>query len=282
MPQTKYICFTLNNYAEDEVKAIESIPVGAPNLVSYITFGREVGANGTRHLQGYLELSRRQRFTAIHRLPGLSRAHLEARKGTAAQASEYCWKEDREPYRAGTISVSQQGRRSDLEATKLALDNGGTIQDVAQEHFGTFLKYHRALGLYASYRAEKRNWQVEVTVYWGETGTGKTRRAHEESKGDAWIYSSDGWFDGYNQEDCVIFDDYSGSEFKIGYLLKLLDRYPMRVRVKGGFVNWKPRRIWITSNLDPESWYPNAHEEHRAALRRRLTQVIHFANLRDE
>jgi hypothetical protein len=35
------------------------------------------------------------------------------------------------------------------------------------------------------------------------------------------------------------------------------------------------RRIWITSNLDPQDWYPDLDPDTKAALMRRLT-ITHF------
>lgn len=114
-----------------------------------------------------------------------------------------------------------------------------------------------------------------VIVYWGSTGLGKTR-AVQDNATDLWCYPGSGWFDGYADHKQALFDDFSGSEFKISYLLKLLDRYPMQVPIKGDFVNWAPFEIYITSNLDPINWFPNAHEAHINALFRRFDNVIHF------
>lgn len=111
-----------------------------------------------------------------------------------------------------------------------------------------------------------------VTVLHGPTGSGKTRRAFEHDP-ELWSYPGSGWFDGYYGQATVLFDDFSGSEFKITFLLRLLDRYPMQVPVKGGFTWWAPEQIFITSNLSPDRWYPNAHIEHVRALQRRFSEV---------
>jgi hypothetical protein len=117
-----------------------------------------------------------------------------------------------------------------------------------------------------------------VIVYWGRTGSGKTRAVMDNIPNENSIYIHPGgqWFDGYDRHEIVLFDDFGGSEFKLTYLLKLLDRYPMRVPVKGGFVSWVPREIYITSNLDPKNWYSNAHHEHVDALFRRFSFIYHF------
>lgn len=124
----------------------------------------------------------------------------------------------------------------------------------------------------------QRTWVCSVIVYWGRTGAGKTRAVYDNLPTQDIIYPHPGgqWFDGYDGQPIVLFDDYGGSEFKITYLLKLLDRYPMRVPVKGGFVSWTPTEIYITSNKDPRTWYSNANPEHVAAMFRRFTNVVRF------
>jgi len=36
------------------------------------------------------------------------------------------------------------------------------------------------------------------------------------------------------------------------------------------------KRIWITSNISPDEWYPELDEETRLALRRRFKVIKHF------
>lgn len=51
----------------------------------------------------------------------------------------------------------------------------------------------------------------------------------------------------------------------------------MKVPVKGGFANWKPKIIYMTSNKDPDKeWYMNCAPEHKAALMRRIKTITKF------
>lgn len=79
-------CFTLNNYTDEEIVAIKAIDY------KYLVFGYEVGENGTPHLQGYIELTKRLRFGGVKKLFP-PRVHLEARRGTAEEAADYCKKD---------------------------------------------------------------------------------------------------------------------------------------------------------------------------------------------
>lgn len=58
----------------------------------YVIIGKEIGENQrTRHLQGYIEFSNRVRFSRARTLIGGSegRAHIEKRRGSAAQAYKF-------------------------------------------------------------------------------------------------------------------------------------------------------------------------------------------------
>jgi len=81
-------CFTLNNYSESDVECIQHFATECRGLI----FGKEVApTTGTKHLQGYFQLWRRERTTSlIKRLP--KGIHLEAAKGTWVQNEVYCSK----------------------------------------------------------------------------------------------------------------------------------------------------------------------------------------------
>lgn len=78
-------CFTLNNYTEEEITDIKAIEC------KYILFGKEVGANGTKHLQGYIEFDKPIRFGYMKKL--IPRAHLEVRTKPREANLRYCKKD---------------------------------------------------------------------------------------------------------------------------------------------------------------------------------------------
>lgn len=117
-------------------------------------------------------------------------------------------------------------------------------------------------------------------VYYGDSGTGKSWRAYTEATANnESVYfknPSTKWWDGYNGEANVIIDEFTG-KISIENLLRWLDFYPCLVEVKGSQVPICAIRFWITSNLPPSLWYPEATEEQMRALRRRLAVVMHFS-----
>lgn len=114
-----------------------------------------------------------------------------------------------------------------------------------------------------------------ISVYWGRTGTGKSRLAWEQAGMDA--YSKDPlnkWWDGYQDQKHVVIDEFRGI-VGISHILRWFDRYPTRVESKGASLRLNAHSFWITSNLDPRNWYPELDQETRDALLRRLN-ITHF------
>lgn len=97
MSYAKRWCFTINNPTDEESFLLslwgEECSHGDQSECSYLIFGREVGDNGTQHLQGYLELRKRKRLTYLKSLQWFQRGHFEVARGTSRQASDYCKKD---------------------------------------------------------------------------------------------------------------------------------------------------------------------------------------------
>jgi len=273
MDRSKHWCFTLNNHTDDDAETLRKLHVDGH--ATYVIFGNEVGESGTPHLQGFISLVRRSRMRSVKSLIG-DRAHLEPARNITASI-EYC-KKDEDFVEIGSPPRGQ-GSRSDLESVRDLIRGGQSAKDVADAHFGVWAKYHKAIGIYEQWHASVRDWKSETIVYWGATGTGKSKRvwdAAREERIDLYVHTGESWFDGYTGQEWALFDDYNGGEFKLTYLLRLLDRYPMLVPVKGGYVQWKPKKIFITSNKKPDDWYTVRNTEQYRALLRRIDAIEFF------
>jgi hypothetical protein len=277
--QAKDFCFTLNNYTEDELLGLKRLE--NEERICYLVCGCERGESGTPHLQGFVQFDRKISIAGIKKLFGSDRLHLEVRRGTPEQATEYCKKEN-DYFEFGSIRTVGQGHRSDLTRVKTMLDEGRSLADVADEHFDAFIKYNRGFKLYLNIRVRPRNFQTQVIWLWGKTRSGKSRLAFEESDrmcNGSVCYMGDvslTWYDPYAGERGVVLDDFDGSA-PVVKLLRLLDRYPLRVPYKGSFVEFVARYVWITSNKSPRAMYD--HDDQWDALEARLResgQVIEF------
>lgn len=109
-------------------------------------------------------------------------------------------------------------------------------------------------------------------VFWGKTGTGKSRRAWEESTLCGSVYSKDPrtkFWCGYQNQKFVVIDEFRGG-IDISHMLRWTDRYAVRVELKGASTALMAEKYWITSNLHPKDWYPELDYETYQALERRL------------
>lgn len=264
--QAKHWCYTINNYTDDDVKRLSE----RREDVTYHIFGYEMGDSGTKHLQGFISFRKRKSFGPTKEILG-GKAHLEPAKGTPAQAAEYC-KKDGDYVEYGELPGGK-GSRTDLREVAEKIKNGVSFRSIAEDHPTTVLRYGSGVLRLKNFYRPKNREAPEIHVFWGPTGSGKTKRVWEFTKHDElWVHPGDRWFDGYDGHLAVLFDDFDGGWFKLTYLLKLLDRYIFQVPVKGGYVWWYPKQIYITSNLHPKDWYNNTNKEHVSALLRRLNE----------
>jgi len=140
MSKTRAVCFTLNNYTEDEFEALRK---RLEEDCRYYVIGREVAETGTPHLQGYAYISGPRAFSSWKRVLG-DRAHIESAKGSAEQNREYCTK-DGDFVEFGEAPISQK-RKGELNAQRwqLALDSAkaGRLDDIPAD---ITLRYYRTL-----------------------------------------------------------------------------------------------------------------------------------------
>ncbi len=80
-------CFTLNNYSEGHLDLLRSI---VPQYCKKYIIAKEVGAEGTPHLQGYVEFKKKVRPLSVL---SIKEIHWEKAKGNIAENSNYCSKE---------------------------------------------------------------------------------------------------------------------------------------------------------------------------------------------
>lgn len=156
-PSTRWL-FTLNNYTAAEEQNVADFQ-GDQDNVRYLIYGREVGQQGTPHLQGYLILHSQQRLSWL-RTRLSARAHYEQAVGTTLQNITYC-KKDGDFNEFGDCPLGP-GKRTDLEefvewGKQFEVEHGRppTSPDIAKHRPKEYLRYPRAVALFG-HRAEPR------------------------------------------------------------------------------------------------------------------------------
>lgn len=267
--------FTLNNYTEQEYTDLTTRT--APT-VKWMIIGKEVSETGTPHLQGACIIGTRKAFSTVKTFPGLRRAHIEKMNGSPHDSLTYCSKQDAEPFQYGTLP--EPGKRNDLHEAVEAIKSGATMTELAEgDHAVQVVKFHKGLTTLRSLLAPSE--REPPTIIWlhGPTGSGKTRSAIEFAErmagpGQYWISAGSlRWFDGYDSHEFAIFDDFRAKHATFSFLLRLLDRYELRVEFKGGFIRWAPRYIIVTANVGPREMWSFRTEEQLDQLERRITET---------
>lgn len=233
----------------------------------------ELAESGFLHWQILVAFARKVSLRGVRATFGDYHAELTF----SERAEDYVWKEDTRV--SGT--QFEFGRRP---INRNSPNDWDEIWDAATRRDLNQIPTHIRVQSYAAIRrigadyANASSMERSCFVFWGSTGTGKSRRAWAEAGMDA--YPKDPrtkWWCGYRDHEHVVIDEFTGS-VDICHLLRWLDRYPVLVEVKGGSLPLCARRIWLTSNIDPRQWYPEAHEEQVRSLMRRL-QITHFDQL---
>lgn len=268
-PQARYFLLTIPH---------EHFTPYLPPGVSYIKGQLERGAGpsnppsgGYLHWQVLVAFPKKVTLSKLKSIFGDS-CHAEMSRSQAADA--YVWKDETSVghrFELGTKAVKRHAS-ADWDDVRAKAESGNFREipsDILIRCYGNLKRLH--VDSLKPVALEKR-----VFVFWGSTGTGKSRRAWDEAGFDAYPKEpTTKWWCGYSGQPNVVIDEFRG-QIGISHLLRWFDRYPVTVESKGSACVLRVETFWITSNLSPDQWYPDLDEETRLALRRRFTQVIHF------
>lgn len=266
--------FTLNNYTALEYEYIKSFKC------KWMVVGQEVGDSGTEHLQGAVVLGYQISFKTLKQTPGFERAHIERMRGKPEHSLAYCSKQDLNPFIKGVIP--EPGKRTDMNDVVERIQNGESLEHLATDpNAATVLvKYHNGLTKLRSLCSTPRTKPPVVIWLHGPTGTGKSRTVYDfiaTKTGIFRYWSNSGdlkWFDRYDGQEIVLIDDFRTNHIAFSFLLRILDRYPLHVPIKGSFVNWNPHYIFITAPASPRDTYNLKTTEQLDQLERRINHTI--------
>lgn len=311
MSRSSNWCFTLNNPDDNWHVG----PTKHKN-VAYLIGGTETSSTGTKHIQGFIQLTVRSRLSVLKKI--LPAAHFEVMMGNSKQAQDYCkkgdqphdeWKldgvtgsrfgENASLFEFGTwIDVARTGGRQCPDKSRsngqkggmakaeewkrrIALAEKGDMDTFKEEFPGTyFLHYNtvKRIGM-----DNPRHFAplpfFDNEWIWGPPGTGKSLTARTDNP-DAFIKSLNKDWSGYRYETVVILDDVGSYHFQNGmgdHLKRWADHYPFPVDIKYSGANIRPKRIIVTSNYSIETLC-GADSELCEAITRRF-KVRHFVTL---
>nr|WAE42540.1 MAG: replication associated protein [Cressdnaviricota sp.] len=236
-----------------------------PDWITWVRGQMETGSQtGYRHWQIIVGTKQPVRLS---KLVGYYGGHWELTRSKAAE--DYVWKDETSVegsrFELGTKSLNRNEPKDWLKVKESAV--AGDLDSIPPD---IFIRCYNQLSRISADFSKPVAIEREVFVFWGPTGTGKSRRAWAEAGVDA--YPKDPctkWWCGYRGHETVVIDEFRGL-IGISHLLRWFDRYPVSVELKGSSTPLKATRIFITSNIDPAGWFPDLDPLTLAALNRRL------------
>lgn len=266
MTRSRKWVFFINNWTDSDLIDVKRLFKNC----EYAVIGKEhAPTTKTPHLQCYGRWKNAVAFETLKkRLPTAS--FMEG-KGDDFDNQTYSSKENL-IFEVGSPVKEEQGRRTDIKTIADKIRSKQiSYEELMFDYPDMFLRYSRSFEkmFNAVLTPRDKNKPPEVHWRWGKAGVGKTRFVEEKHPS---IYQKDNtlWWDGYNQQEAIIIDDFDNS---IPYrtLLRILDRYAYQGQIKGGYVQLNSPYIYITCEFPPDSYW-TANE--LTQITRRLTSVV--------
>nr|WAE42846.1 MAG: replication associated protein [Cressdnaviricota sp.] len=211
---------------------------------------------GYVHFQGYFELIIKKQYTWIQK----NIRHFEyikEAKGTPKQAWEYSTKNETRifgPWTLGQPRASESKNKT--EDFVKAIKNGMTDEQLWEEHPSMMARMEHVPHRIRTLKVPVRTEELEVYVFYGEPGTGKSRMVRELYP-DVYVipFSQKVWLTHRGAlAKVVCLEDFDGN-MQLKQFNRLIDRYPEEVETKGGFLWWMPNIVFIITNAPPHTWW---------------------------
>lgn len=273
----------LNNPTEQELQ-FYSDERNFSDCSCYVCAHEFAPETGTPHLHAHIRPNSprsldqmRKRYCPDGSAP---RAHWESARGSDTASRDYVVKDGDVLCQFGEFREQRPGTRSDLVRLRDRVLSGECVSTIVREAENyQQLRFVEAIARYAPQTSPGLK-----NVYWfyGPSGSGKTLTAFSNSPdAERWISSGPlKFWNGYSGQRFVILDDLRPTDVPYHQLLRLLDRYPFNVEVKGGYVPLVATHIFITSPFRPETFVPCGEEVNQ--LIRRISEIREFFSTKED
>ncbi len=245
--------------------------------VQYVVMQTEAGSEGTVHYQAYVEFKVALRLAQVKQIFG-DRGHYERRRGNQAQAIAYCKKDETRVVGLsgewGTPKRSSVHKQDMIEIQRNLKSGDMDIDDIEENFGGLFLQWGDKIKDYALLCKGKRRWAMDVQIFVGPTGSGKSYTADLENPLAYYVPWPTGgrwWWPGYVGQHTCVMDEFR-HQIKMDVMLKMLDRYDWILECKGRNFQFCSKKIVITTNIDPVKWYAGVSNAAKEPLARRIRE----------
>ncbi len=271
---------TLWNHTPDKMEALCR---SDKTIFSFVIFQEELCPTSQKeHIQFYGELNKLTRLNAIKKFFNDKTIHIEKRLGSQTQAIDYCSKSETRKSDPITVGLKkQQGQRNDIKGIIADVKEGKKLVNIIEDLENPNYQQIKCAMTLKSIFSHPRTTKPQIWWIYGPTGTGKTRYVFDNHS-DIYVKDMTKWWDGYDQQETILVDDYRRDFCKFHELLTLTDRYACRREFKGGSVQINSPNIIFTSPNSPLEMWEHRCEEDITQLTRRIDKIIHIKDLLEE
>jgi hypothetical protein len=275
--------FTINNPTAHDEEAV--LRTTGSEVCTKAVVGREVGEDGTPHLQGFavfrVPVTRRTMEEAVG-----GRAYLEVMRGRVRQNVVYCSKEGNVMVQKGLTGEEKgtDAKRTREDKFRQILDDARhcTPDEFADRQPEQWLLRRGAVERLMLEEAGKRIevWDGDLPSkniwLWGAPGVGKSQWASIQTPICCQYKKNlNKWWDGFSpliHRQITIEDWHPGAECLSQHLKLWGDRYPFIAEVKGSSIQMEPGKwlLIVTSNYSIDQCF---REEDRPAIHRRFCEI---------
>lgn len=273
-PQSRSWVITLNNYSEEEWQTLITLPV-----ISYAVFGKEGKEEGaTPHIQGAVTLAKNVRLSWWKKI--VPRAHIEVMKAKQKEkAFDYCKKEGDFVVIENRARAKESRKKYDaLAEWTERLGEGATLAELIDADPIEAAMYHKPLEWLTLKMTAPRTEKPYVVWLYGPSGVGKSHAVMQEVGPYAYWHKCDSfkWWSLYMGQKDVVLEELRGGHASLNELLRLFDFTPLAVETKGGHIQMRATRVFVTTPYAPTDIYRNeegSRDEAIGQLRRRIDEV---------
>lgn len=250
-----------------------------PNGVAYICGQPETcPSTGRAHFQGFVIFEEGMGVatsdTALRLLGIKSGQAQKSGTQTCKRAIDYTKKErtaitdkdgNSQWSELGKVPPNQRKVGEQMDTLLEMADKGAKFEDILRANTTATIRYSTGIQkmLLAVQKPRNPDVKVEVFILWGYTGLGKSHAIFKQLSSIKNCYSKmhpqtqqhSDWWDGYDGQPDVLFDDFNPVQYALRNLLQYLHEWPIHVPIKGSKVVSAWNRIFITTNVPPNLWY---------------------------
>jgi len=287
--KSRHWIFVINNPTEADS------PTDMINTFSYYIVQKEIGIDGTKHMQGYCQFKVRQYLTGASKI--FPRAHLEIKEGTVDQAIHYCMKPVNGCKCQHCTKARELGQKSNYIEFGVRPQNDPGKREKADwdqyyewakndeldlipkayliRYYSAFKRIRQDNPVIPEDLKTKKNYWIIAPSQYGKSTYARTRWGPRSNIFDK---APNKWFIGYKGQETVLCDDFGPDQCRYlhWYMKRWADLFVFPMETKGGGQVIRPHRVVVTSQYTIEQCFTDPLVAEAIANRFSVINLPHY------